>query len=110
MSCYVNLLLFCLAKLFDLEENGNRNVIAYISGSHSLALFVFVIIYHVFAEFVSKTKYWKGLTQQKQDLDGNQVEETELTQPLVTHSEVAGPMKRESSHLDDSKLEDQATG
>ena len=93
MSCYVNLLLFCLAELFSLKGNRNRHVIAYISGSHSLTLCVVVFIYHIFAEFVSKTKHWKGLTQQnKQILEGNKkMEESELIQPLVTYSEVAGP-------------------
>ena len=77
MSCYVNLL---LAFFWQNSLNWKKEkieVLLFQDPTHCMALFVFVIVYHIFAEFTSKTKYWKDLTQQnKQGLDGNQVEET----------------------------------
>lgn len=65
ISCYVNLLCFCLAKLFTLTENSDGITIAYISGSFTVVSFTTVLVYHVYTELFSQTikRLWKILKQ-----------------------------------------------
>ena len=99
MSCYINIILLCLSEFFCLERSRKRNVIAYISGSHILVLLVAVLTYHIFMEFIFKSKYWKGFRRYKQrncsPLEDDQLKESEFVQPNVTHSEVDGPAKND---------------
>ena len=94
-ACYINLALFALVELFILEGNRDQNVVAYISGSFTIALFLAVIVYHVFTELISKTRLWKYLQHKRKEsedlymdsfADNNQ---KILVEP--TYSEVAGP-------------------
>ena len=52
ITCYLNILLFCLSKLYVLEADRDQNAIAYLSGSTTLCLFVGVIAYHIYTEFL----------------------------------------------------------
>ena len=65
LACYFNILLFSLAKLFMLlaARERNQQVIAYISGSVTIGLFLIVIVYHVFTELCLRTELWKKMKQ-----------------------------------------------
>ena len=41
-----------------------RIVLAHVSGSITLALFIAVFVYHFFTELVAKTKLWKAIVNQ----------------------------------------------
>ena len=97
VSCYVNLLCFCLAKLFTLTENSDGITIAYISGSFTVVSFTTVLVYHVYTELFSQTikRLWKILKQGNQEFASvrfleaeiNTVTDHDENQP--THSEVS---------------------
>ena len=59
MACYLNIALFSLTELFILEGNRNQEIAAYISGSFTIALFLLVLIYHLFTEIISMEKFRK---------------------------------------------------
>lgn len=56
LSCYVNLLLFCLAKFFTLAGNHEQTVIAYISVSFSVLLFAIICAYHFYVKIIPKAR------------------------------------------------------
>lgn len=62
-TCYVNIILFCLAKQFVLESSDQkgRMIVAYISGTITFVLFVVVLFYHLLNELISKTEIWKSI-------------------------------------------------
>ena len=101
--CYMNILVFCLAKLFTLAGHHDGRAIAYISGSVTMALFVTVFAYHTYVEVLSKAKspLLKMLRKKEQllcrDLESDVNLQTNyqhvLNQP--TYSEVAGPTQNE---------------
>ena len=104
MSCFVNLILLCLAELFDGGRDESRNVTAYVSVSFTMILFAAVLAYHIIAELIIKAICWKKFIARCKkhteilDLIGNQNDKSELAQPLVTYSEVAGPEPEGQSH------------
>ena len=69
LACYFNIILFCLAKLFIIIEATKRDqaIIAYVSGSITLALFVAVVSFHVLTEVCSIEKALKRFCQRKQE-------------------------------------------
>ena len=110
MTCIINIILFSLVEFFCLKGNRNQTTIAYISVSSTLALFTVVLIYHIFTEFISKQKFWSGLIANNRRIENDQPEESELVQPLVTHSEIAGPTRELlplSAPTEASEYEDQ---
>ena len=72
LTCYFNIILFCLAKLFIIIEATKRDqvIIAYMSGSITLALFVAVTGFHVLTEVCSIEKALKCFCQRKQEEEG----------------------------------------
>lgn len=61
MACYLNIALFSLVELFILEGNRNQEIIAFISGSFTIVLFLLILVYHLFTEVSSKANIWKLL-------------------------------------------------
>lgn len=62
---YLNILLFCIAKLFTKVEGNEQSAIAYISGLTFVLLLILVILYHIFTELISKTEIWRKLSNKK---------------------------------------------
>ena len=100
VSCYVNLLCFCLATLFALAGNRDGTVIAYVPGS--LVVFEFAAVLSV--ELLSKPaiRLWSKCRQRMQQ--NEKLYEAELVnqedhQLDVTYSEVSGPAAREEMAL-----------
>ena len=95
MICYVNILLSCLAVFFVLNGHRDTDIIAYISGSVTFVLLMFVLAYHVFTEFYSKCKCTQispsTVRRYVGDQDEMLIKETNLNKP--THSEVDGPIE-----------------
>ena len=114
MMCYINLTLFCLAEFFCLEGNQSRHSIAYISVFCMIALFLIVLAYHMYTEFLAKASFksWIGFrSHTKQNLEGGEDVVSELVQPLVTHSEVPGPGDNEVAHsMQDCGQQSEQTG
>ena len=48
---YINLSFFCLMSFYLLEDKVHQRIVAYISGSVMLALFITILFYHVIFEF-----------------------------------------------------------
>ena len=44
MTCYVNVIILSFARFYTLESNQDENVVAYISGTITLALFLVVVV------------------------------------------------------------------
>jgi hypothetical protein len=67
LVCYFNIMLFCLAKLFIIVKATKRDqaIIAYVSGSITLVLFVAVGSFHVLTELCSIKKAFKHFCQRK---------------------------------------------
>ena len=61
VSCYINLILFCFATFFELQNERLKAHIAYTSVSFTIILFIGVLFYHLFTEVISKTKIWKRM-------------------------------------------------
>ena len=84
MSCFVNLILLCLAELFDGGRDESRNVTAYVSVSFTMILFAAVLAYHIIAELIIKAICWKKFIARCKkhtetlDLIGNQNDKSEL--------------------------------
>ena len=66
LTCYFNILVLSLSKLFVLlvAKERDRMVPAYLSVSITFILFLVVVIYHLITELFSKTKIWKKMTKQ----------------------------------------------
>ena len=65
MICYLNIALFNATILYTLEAGRSHTFTAYISGSITFALFLVVLIYHVFTEML--LKLWKKYSQKGMD-------------------------------------------
>ena len=65
MTCYVNVIFFCLVQFFALAGNRDGTAIAYFSSSLTLVLLLIVLAYHIYMEIFSKTVI-KLLKQSKQ--------------------------------------------
>ena len=67
--CYMNIILFSVASLYMLEAKGDQKILAYISGTITLALLFAVLLYHIFFELCSVSKLWNKLRPQRQRHD-----------------------------------------
>ena len=95
MSCYANILCFCLATLYTLAGNRDATLIAYISGSLIILKFSAVLS----VELLSKPalKLWskrKQIMHQKQEFYEAELNR-ENYQLEVTYSEVPAPAARD---------------
>ena len=98
--CYANIVCFCFATLYVSKVGKNQDVIAYISGTISLVLFLIVLSYHVITQLFFAT--WLGknlknkLAQQFSDTEteeqANLVVQDKNDEP-VTYSEVDPPTR-----------------
>ena len=103
VSCYVNILCFCLATLFTLVGNRDGTVIAYISGS--LIVLEFAAVLSV--ELLSKPalKFWSKCKERMQQKDKSyacheaEVNLREDHELEVTYSEVPAPASHEEVAL-----------
>ena len=108
--CYVNIVCFCFATLYVSKAGKSQDVIIYISGTISLALFLIVLSYHIITQLFFVT--WLGkelknkLVQRFGDVGTeeqvNLVVQDNKDEP-VTYSEVDPPTKGEEesqSHSD----------
>ena len=62
--CYVNLAFICLMSFYLLEAKASQRVVAYISGSITLALFIIIMFYHIVFEFIMKSELWMRFRNQ----------------------------------------------
>ena len=111
--CYANTLCFCLATFYVSNVEKSQDVIAYISGTISLLLFLIVLSYHVITQLFFATRLGKKLKNkiaQRLNLGSVKTEEqinlvvqdNDEDEP-VTYSEVDPPIGREElpqSHSD----------
>ena len=67
--CYMNIILFSVASLYVLEAKGDQKILAYISGTITLAVLFAVLLYHIFFELCSVSKLWNKLRPQRQRHD-----------------------------------------
>ena len=68
IMCYLNILLFSVAKLYILETNRHpANILGYVSGGFTLSLYFLVLVYHVFTEVLFRSSLWKKLKHRRQE-------------------------------------------
>ena len=65
-TCYVNIIIISFARFHTLESNQDENVVAYISGTITLALFLVVVVCHMFPEVCHRTKLCNKLGKRRQ--------------------------------------------
>ena len=104
ISCYVNILWFCLARYHTMERERGQFIVSYVSGGVTLILFLLVVSYHALFELFLKTKLWKKIKRPtgREKYVSNRCE---LTLSLInfdegpaacTHTEVSlGPNREE---------------
>ena len=91
MICYLNITLFSVAILYTLEAGRSYYTLpAYISGSITLALFLVVLVYHVYTEIFQKL--WKK--------DSQKGMENDIQQPIVIDSDRTDPSEPTFSVMD----------
>ena len=107
MLSYINLTFFCLMSFYLLEDKTSQGIVAYISGSIALILFVIILFYHISFEFILKFKFWKRLLRNEPlsirsetltDLEDDSDTETDraaLIAPPPTSSIVEAPPTHE---------------
>ena len=62
-------------SFYLLEDNVNQRIVAYISGSTTLVLFIIILFYHINFEFILKSKLWKQSRNQSPSLrTGTQID------------------------------------
>lgn len=97
---YLNILMFCIAKLFVKIEGNEQTIVAYLSGLLFFILLLFVILYHFITEVFSKTVIWKKLFNRKKASFADNAESSDINdnkeQEVPTSSVVERPSHRES--------------
>ena len=113
MLSYINLSFFCLMSFYLLDDKRSQGVVAYISGSIALILFLIILFYHIIFELILKFKlnFWKRsrngppsisremLTDLEDDSD-TETDRTALIAPQPTFSIVEAPPTREQSLIE----------
>ena len=110
VTCYANIVCFCLATFYVSKVGASQDTIAYISGTISLVLFLAVLIYHVITQLFFTT--WLGkklknkLAQRLNDGENEEeinfvIQDNNEDEP-VTYSEVDPPSRREAVPLSES--------
>ena len=96
ITCYINLTVLSFAGLYTLEAQQDQRVVGYISGTITFALFLIVLIYHMFTEtcfkktkIANKLKWIRGERHVDEDEDpvDYQLADNDLSvpcQPTVT--------------------------
>ena len=106
---YLNILLFCITKLFIKIEGNEQIVAAYLSGIVFFLLLLFIILYHIITEVISKTVIWRKLLNRKQanlaniDYNNHEFNDDEEVQGVPTSSVVERPSHREPLSVIDRK-------
>ena len=78
MISYVNLAFLCLMNFYLLVDKKNQRIVAYISGSVMLLLFVFILFYHIIFES-SSCGYNQGTNHQYPKVNMKIVQILEMT-------------------------------
>ena len=83
ITCFINLLFFCLIQLFILGNNNiNINIIVVnISVSFTFVMFFIIVVYHVVKDCVSRSFLWNYCKWRRRALD----KEDEIDEPGSTH-------------------------
>ena len=87
-TCFVNIIFLCVACFYTLNSKQDQAVVAYISGTITLILFLIVLVYHMLTEVCFKTKVWKKL---KQRYAGLQSDEDGVSLTDYPHSDQRDP-------------------
>ena len=104
---YVNLIFFCLMSFYLLDNKAKQRIVAYISGSITLALFIIILFYHVLFELILKLLKRSipanlgGVTQT--DIEDNTDDQTTLIAPTYTIIEAPTPGELPLSFLVEAK-------
>ena len=85
ISCYVNIMCFCLARYYTIESERDQFIVSCISGSIIFVLFLVVVAYHVVVEFISKTKLFKKIRQLKERFNAGDNARDGQTVNLLSH-------------------------
>ena len=108
ISCFMNLILLCLATFFSLEKERRRSVVSNVSVSITFILLVGILFYHLFTELM--TKLWKIIRAQKcsslqaPESQLQQAEESlQMSEP--TSTVVDGPRKAYNNELREALLD-----
>ena len=100
MISYINLAFICLMSFYLLEDRIKQRVVAFISGSITLTLFIIIVPYHIVFEFILKSKSLKQSRNQPpnlgagtQQIDNSDIEndQTALIAPTCTIVEAPPP-------------------
>ena len=104
ISCFVNLLLFCLIQLFILGGNEDQSynfVVINVSVSIIFAVFFIVVVYHVLTEYFALTSLWEKCKLNRRALDEDEevlnIPGEDCNQP--TYSIVDRPSKDDNISL-----------
>ena len=97
-ACYVNIITLSFARLYTLEKNEDQTIVAYISGTITLALFLVVFIYHIFTEVCFKTKLCTQLRQTRRTPTDH--DEVLLIDYPLAYSELRDPPQPTVSWID----------
>ena len=84
LVCYMNIIMFTTIKLYALSSKSKKQqtTVAYISGSITFAVFIVVLVYHIFTELITKTNLWKKI--------GNQSMRSHKDETVLAKSKVHG--------------------
>ena len=88
ISCFVNLLLFCLIQLYILGGNKDQSynfIVINVSVSVTFVMFFIIIVYHILTECFALTSLWKKWKQNRRLLDED--EEAEVNTPSEDYNQ-----------------------
>ena len=104
-TCYINIIVFSFASFYTLEAKIDQTVVAYISGTIIVALFLAILACHIFIETCFKTNLWNKLKQKRPSvnmdgvslIDYQQAEGNlgHLSQPIVSVSWIDAPQREQ---------------
>ena len=103
ITCHVNIVVLSFASFYTLQTKKDQTVVAYISGTVILALFLVILIYHIFTETCSKTNHWNKLRQRRVNVNGDGVS-------LIDYQQAEDPLQPTVSWIDAPQCEQQLRG
>ena len=104
--CYANIVCFCIATLYVSKVGKSQDIIAYISGTTSFALFLIILSYHIITQLFFITSLGKKLKNKlisrqfggtKREEQVNLVVQDKKNDEPVTYSEVDPPRREEEA-------------
>ena len=67
VTVYANIITLFAINLYILEAGKDQTIVAYISGTVALIQFLVIVAYHMFTQFISKTKCCKWMSNQYEE-------------------------------------------